>query len=214
MQTEASSLEVETTNQMKKTHQKILGLFLLILFGMGNTSWAQSDKMMFHGGFAYNFVTKRPEFQPAGSQQIFYLYGLTAGMNYVLAHSNDQVSVSVNPNVNLGFTFYQSGLGFLGQVPVFMLARLGAKATPYNESRFGIGAGLGCNFSYWYTSSLNFNQINQAFYNPSALAELNIKGRSSDYSIRFNWSLYRPKAEMDGVKYELGTTALSIVYSF
>lgn len=210
-------MEVETVDQMKKKVQ-FLGIFILVLAGFGKSCWAQSDKMMFHGGFAYQFVTVKAEFQPVSARQLNYLYGLTGGMNYILAHSNDQVSIGINPNANLGFSFINTGtstgVAFLGQVPVFLLARLGANATPYNSTKVGIGAGLGTVFSYWYASASGFNQISEPFYNPSAMAELNIKGRSSDYSLRFNWSLYRPKSEIDGLRYEMGTSAFSIVYSF
>lgn len=169
---------------------------------------------MWHGGFCYQFVTFRQEFQPITARGLAYMYGITGGMNYILAHSNDQVSVGINPNANLGFSLSNSGVGFLGQLPVYLLARVGANSTPYNETKVGVGAGVGCNFSYWYVSNSGFSQLNTAFYNPSLLAELNIKGRASDYAIRFNWSVYRPKVEIDSQRYEMGTSTLSIIYSF
>ena len=199
---------------MMKTVAKIIILLVAFVTLKPAFIQAQADKAMFYGGFSYQFINIRDQTQPVGSVGFSYYYGVAGGMNYVLAHSNDQVSLGINPNANLSFSFSPSGLSFLGQAPVFLLARLGAGSTPYNTTKFGIGAGIGCNFSYLYEPSNGFTQISKGFYNPSAIVELNLKGRSSDYSLRFNWSIYRPAVDLFGGSYEIGSTGLSIVYRF
>lgn len=198
---------------MRNIKKLYIALFLFAVLGTTALK-AQSDKFMLQGGFTYQFITLREKFAPAGARSVLPFYGLSVGMNYVLAHSNDQISLGLNPNLNFSFQFSSlSGTSILAQGPVFLLARYGAGATPYNEQRVGIGAGVGLNYSYLYLSQ-GLDQVSKGFVNPSAVVELNLKGRSSDYSFRVNWSLYRPTSEVLGTDFELSSAGLSIVYSF
>ena len=199
--------------------------YLLILFGallLSQPAQSQlADKATFFGGFGYHIVSTRVPNEPRAFPNFFY--GLALGMDYVLLHSNDQVSLGVNPNLNFCFSFGTfSGVSLLAQTPVFLLARVGAGATPYNEQKVGIGAGIGVNSSYLLHDDFNFDRkYRQLFFNPSAVAELTIRTRASDYIFRFNWSLFKPVHEVEplsgvGPDQELhfGVAGLSIVYSF
>lgn len=189
--------------------------WLLILLGMtASTLSAQlADKAVFFGGFTYQFVSVRLQGDPAPAV-LLPSYGLALGMDYVLLHSNDQFSIGVNPNINLGVS-YNSVVGFnvLAQAPVFMLARFGAGSTPYNEQKFGIGAGIGAVYSYYLDQ---FNEISNGFVNPSAVVEIGIRSRMSDYLFRFNWSLMRATVETGNpvLPYQFGLGGLSIMYYF
>lgn len=193
--------------------KKIVVLFSLLLFlvTLGKSQFA--EKATFHGGITYQFVGFSQVGSPVPS--LAYVYGVGAGMNYVLAHSNDVVSLGINPNANLCFQLSSySGLTFLGSVPAYMLARLGAGATPFNEQKFGIGAGIGGSASY-FTSTGGPRTF---FFNPGAVAELSLRTRGSNYLFRFNWSLMRQTKEVDfgnGPRdYSIGLTGISIFYTF
>lgn len=175
---------------------------------------AQMDKIMPYGGFTYQFISFRAKTSP--DVDIFPFYGLSAGFNYVLMHSNDMVSLSASPNLNFSFSFSSFfGTSLLVQTPIFLVARLGAGSTSYNESKFGIGAGVGANYSYVFLQNGGFQEIKQGFVNPSAMVEVNLQSRVSDYTIRFNWSLARPTHELvPGYEAETGSTGISIIYSF
>ena len=197
-------------------------LLSLIVIATSSLAVAQlKDKATFYGGFTYNVVT----LQPVASTQktSFFYYGLSGGMDYVLLHSNDVVSLGINPNATACVQFdAYNGLSFLGQAPVYLLARLGAGATPYNEQKFGIGAGIGVNSSFM-SQKVQDNagtqvKISQAFFNPSAVAELSINARNWNYVFRLNWSLYKPthdiRVGVDRFPFQYGTAGLGILYNF
>lgn len=174
-----------------------------------------SEKAKFFGGITYQFVGFTPLNSPQPS--LYYLYGLGAGMDYVLLHSNDVVSLGINPNANLCLQFSYSSLNFLATVPTYMLARFGAGATPFNEQKFGIGAGIGGSGSYFASTSAN-GTLSTFFVNPSACVELAIGARGSNYLFRFNWSLMRPTREITvGTytnSYRVGILGFSIFSTF
>ncbi len=198
--------------QMSK---KIVILFalLMVLAIPGQSQFA--EKATFHGGITYQFIGLTQVGSPTPNG-IYSLYGLGVGMNYVLAHSNDVVSLGINPNANLCFQLSSyTGLSFLGSTPTYMLARLGAGATPFNEQKFGIGAGIGGSASYFTTTA----GPRMFFLNPGAVAELSLRMRGSSYLFRFNWSLMRQTKEINfgnGATgdYSIGLTGISIFYNF
>lgn len=204
--------------------RKIIFATLGILL-FANSGKAQlADKATFHGGLTYQFISMTPQGSPSPWRIPFY--GLSLGMNYTLLHSNDQVSLGINPNMNFSFVFSSTfGTSLLAQAPVFLLARLGAGCTPYNEQKVGIGAGIGANYSFmlhrqnFVDQSGNFYsvQLKEGWVNPSAVVELAIRSRFSSYLFRFNWSLLRPTRELEDINNlpaSFGAAGLSIVYTF
>lgn len=198
---------------MLKKCSLVFALLMSLLLA-GRAQFA--EKAMFFGGMTYQFIgiTQLGQTQPSYAS----LYGLGMGMDYVLLHSNDVVSLGINPNVNacLQFSSYY-GLSFFGNAPVYLLARLGAGATPFNEQKVGIGAGIGGTYSYLYTNSGGY-PFSVSFINPGAIAEFNIRTRSSNYLFRFNWSLLKPTRSVEvnsnPVSFRIGVLGLGIFYSF
>lgn len=215
---------VPKLNEMlKKIGVLIAACFLLTQTGKGQLA----DKATFFGGFTYQVVSMTPLGSPQPWR--FPFYGLSLGMDYVLLHSNDQFSLGVNPNANFSFMFSSLfGTSLLAQAPVFMLGRIGAGATPYNEQKVGVGAGIGANYTYMlhttpiYDSNGGFIgnfRINEGFLSPSAVVELSVNSRFSNYLFRFNWSLARPSKDVDNISTEpipfrFGAAGLSILYTF
>jgi hypothetical protein len=143
-------------------------------------------------------------------------------MDYVLMHSNDQASIGINPNANICFSFNNFyGIDFFTSVPVYMLARLGAGSTPYNEQKIGIGGGIGGSFSYLATTASgggSVGTLKTSFINPGAMAELQFKYRGGNIVLRFNWSLAKSTQDLEFgnsvFPYRMGVSALSIFYNF
>ena len=207
---------------------KKIGLLLAaccFLFVQGRSQLA--DKATFFGGFTYQIVSMTPQGSP--SPWRFPFYGLSLGMDYVLLHSNDQFSLGVNPNGNFSFIFSSAfGTSLLAQAPVFLLARAGSGATPYNDQKVGVGAGIGANYTYMlHTTPVYDNlgtylgslRVREGFLAPSAIVELAIKSRFSNYLFRFNWTLMRPTKEVEDlgtspIPFRFGAAGLSILYTF
>jgi hypothetical protein len=193
-------------------------LLLLLVAVHGHAQF--SEKANFFGGMTMQFVGLTDVTSPSPTYS-FYAYGLGAGMDYVLAHSNDVVSLGVNPNAHLCFQLNSyTGFSFLGSAPVYMLARIGAGATPFNEQKVGIGAGIGGTASYFATTGNGFSSSVRTFFvNPGAIAELCLRTRGSNYLFRFNWSLMSPTQEVtiDGSithPFRVGLLGLSVFYTF
>jgi hypothetical protein len=196
-----------------------IGALLIAQFGQAQLR----DKATFHGGFSFQFARINPQATPTNWTYPFY--GLSLGMNYVLLQSNDQVSLGINPNANFAFSFSSLfGTRLFVQTPAFLLARLGAGSTPYNEQKFGIGAGVGAVYNYMNTTDsyaggggAYIAQIKQGWVNPSAVVELALNTRFSNYLFRFNWSLLSPTHVMEehgDLPGRFGALGLSILYTF
>jgi hypothetical protein len=204
--------------------RKILFAAFGILFFASSARAQLADKATFHGGITYQIVSMTPLGSPSPWRAPFY--GLGLGMNYTLLHSNDQISLGINPNANFSFVFSNLfGTSLFAQAPVFLLARLGAGCTPYNEQKFGLGVGVGATYSFMLYSQNFVDQsgnlyrarIKEGWVNPSAIVELSIRSRASSYLFRFNWSLLRPTLEIDDINNlpaRFGVAGLSIAYTF
>jgi hypothetical protein len=179
-----------------------------------------AEKASFFGGMTYQFIGITPLGQP---RPIYAsMYGLGAGMDYVLMHSNDVASLGINPNANVCLQISSfSGLSFFANAPVYLLARLGSGATPFNEQKVGIGAGIGGTYSYLFTT-LSANGVpssfSTSFLNPGAIAEFSLRTRGSNYLFRFNWSLLKPTRNFESgsssFPVRLGVLGLGIFYTF
>ncbi|MFM2375705.1 MAG: hypothetical protein RLZZ165_802 [Bacteroidota bacterium] len=194
---------------------KRIAAFLSLLMLLASHGHSQlSEKANLFGGITYQFVGFTPLTSP--QQTLFPLYGLGLGVDYVLAHSNDVASLGINPNAHLCVQFNYNNLSLLASAPTYLLARIGAGATPFNEQKLGIGAGVGGSASYFATTD-GGGTISSLFFNPSACAELSIRTRGSSYLFRFNWSLMKPTREITysnlTASYRVGVFGLGVLYS-
>lgn len=191
-------------------------LFLALLMLVTLSGKAQlSEKATLFGGMTYQFIGVTPLGSP--SPNYLGMYGLGFGMDYVLLHSNDVVSLGINPNANACLQFSSNGISFFGNAPVYLLARAGAGSTPFNEQKVGIGAGIGGSFSYLFSTTTSGN-FSTSFINPGAIVELGLNTRGSSYLFRFNWSLAKPIKEVgiggSSYEYRMGVLGFGIFYHF
>lgn len=196
---------------------------LLVLLLLGTTTCfrlsAQSDKFMWDAGFTYQFLREEssyPATSPAVDVNLLSFYGLTGGMNYVVWHSNDKVSLLANPGALVSVSLYGGGLSLFLQAPSYMALHVGAGSTPFNEQKFGVGAGLGVVPSYVYYKTFGFpsQQYKTTMLNPGAMGEITIQGRASLYKIRANWSLSKSARDIDNLHLSYSTFGFGILYVF
>lgn len=192
--------------------KKIIGLTCMLLF-CGSMVFGQLDRIMPHFGFMYEMVTRKAPGDR--SPTLFPYYGLNLGGNYVLMHSNDQFSLGVDPNVNFAIFPTQGGLGLLAQTPVYLLARVGANSTPYNEQKIGLGAGIGANYTYArYDAPTLTDGFRTGYVAPAVMFELNLNLRSAVYIVRGHWNLYPVQRTINNQEYDFGNFGFGLVYGF
>ncbi len=144
----------------------------------GGSGLSFRERTQFQSGLFLEFIPVRLERRGDFFRNPPLLYGIHFGMHYLLAQSNDQLSVGVEPGINLSFnynTFF--GTTLLTQVPVFIIGRIGSRATRDNDSPVGFGLGIGANFTYLllpYDSGFELFRLSQGFLSPAAMVEFTI----------------------------------------
>jgi hypothetical protein len=197
---------------------KALFFCLSMAIPFSNVS-AQWENTQFHLGGSYDFL----RIQAPGFQTFANYFTVSGGTHYVFWQSNDQVSLSVNPNASLGVSFNNiTGLSFFGQAPVFAMMRVGAASTKYNQQRFG--AGLGAGFLYAYVHEKGFF-ANNRFYtlesnivNPAVAAQITFQNDFRILTVRAYTSLLSYSAPFieiygnDPFNYDM--FGISLLYNF
>ena len=184
------------------------------------------DKTQFALGGTYHFtpifykLPKEPVFDPYPA-----FYGIYFGGTYLLAHSNDKVSLGVNAGTNISFSIGSArGGSFVAQVPVYLVGRVGARCTKYNEQRFGLGAGIGVNYTYlnfpYQTSSGYVDKVNTGFVAPAAMGEVSFnQGSNLAFTLRFHYNLMPMEGKLStnsttSEKVTFSNFGLSLLYEF
>jgi hypothetical protein len=148
------------------------------------------DRIVPHFGISLEFVTlSEADVQNPGSRD-YSFYTLGVGAYYVLAHSDDKMSVGVDPTLQFGLQGFTGAIDWTLQAPVFLMGRYGAFSTPYNSQNLGIGAGVGVVGSYLSErSGLDFNQL---YFIPSLVFEVSINPRSGPLTGRIHIPIAKP----------------------
>jgi hypothetical protein len=155
---------------------------------MGTSQAQISDKLMPHFGFMYEILSLN-----GASSRSFYLANV--GAYYLLGQRSDVFSYGIETNVQVGvnpLAIDRLRLGYLVQVPVYLMARVGANSTPYNEQRVGLGIGVGASFSAYS----QYSQLRGVIYSdrgrvltPEAVAEITINTRGNPLILRGHLSI-------------------------
>lgn len=175
---------------------RILILLLFCLSGATSLQAQLKDKLVPHFGFMLEILTlEQDDVQnPANWNYNFYTLGI--GTYYVLSHSEDRVSVGVDPTLQLGLQGINGALDWTVQMPVFLMGRFGAFCTPYNSQTIGFGAGVGLVNSYVSVRSLdgrgNDLDFNQFYVVPSIILEGSLNLRSGPLTGRVHLPLSKP----------------------
>lgn len=200
--------------------KKIL-LACIITLGL-QQSYAQiGDKLVPHMGFMYQTVVLQDTFASASEFNIFY-YTFHLGTYYTIAHANDIASVGVDGSVNFGFnfvnTFSGTRINLFTQVPIWLMGRVGANSTSYNQQKIGLGAGIGGHYTFY---SDKLRQEKASFINPAAMAEVTILSRSGTLTVRGHMALSRAESALKSTvsgneinRLRFGTWGIGLIYGF
>lgn len=189
-----------------------------------------ADRVQFQGGLSLEFI---PVSYVGTSVKFFrlapLLYGFHVGMHYLLAQANDQVSLAVEPGINFSFNYNNfEGTTLFAQVPVYLIGRIGSRATKYNESLFGFGLGVGGNYTYIllpYYDGFDISRLNQGFLAPSAMAEISINPKRQQggaFTLRFHLNVIPYETDFTEVlpgsstkrKLQYENYGISLLYQF
>jgi len=208
---------------MKRYITGIVGC-LLIMLGTAQQATAQlGDKLIPHMGFFYEIINFRDQAGTGGDDsEAFYAFSI--GTYYTLLHKNDVVSLGIDPTLNFGFNPFRSttnetGISLLVQAPVFLMGRIGANSTKYNQQKFGIGAGIGGVYTFYREG---ITKRNAGFLNPSAVVEGTLLSGGGTLTFRVHLSLFDPSATLatnstsfpDREFREVNVLGLGIIYGF
>ncbi len=170
---------------------KKISLLCLTMCTFFSISQAQiSDRLVPHMGFMYEFITTT---LPTSNKRVRDFYNFHIGTYIALLHSNDIVSLGVDPSVNFGFNLFNTGqsvaFDYTVQVPVLLMGRLGASATPYNQQKIGVGVGVGAKYTYFSRHTDPVNKQQAGFLNPVVVGEISFVSRGGPISIRGIFSI-------------------------
>lgn len=172
--------------------KQLLSLLLFLVFFAVTASAQFEDRTQFQGGLSLEFV---PIKYPDGLDfftvdQLFP--GVFVGGEYNLSHTDDFTALAIDAGVKFNFN-YSSGYGtqlFL-QVPVYLVGKIGAKATKYNDQLFGAAVGIGgafthANIPYSIDNAAGFAvfRLKPAWFAPMAMAQLTLNLQGQSYTLR------------------------------
>lgn len=200
------------------TKQIIFFLLTLLTFKLS----AQAlDKLQFKGGIMYELVTFQQSYDSTYTNfvdpSIVPYVNLFVGGYYALAHKNDIVSVGVDGGLQAG-VYFQQGFAYQLQLPAYLMGRLGAGATSYNQQKFGIGAGVGLQSTFLSDSRLlqTHETIKTFLFIPSAIAEVVIGGNRNLIG-RLHIPLLPMKKQLEDVGngyFKLSNVGFGLIYRF
>jgi len=170
-------------------------------------NWEEKLQMSF--GFNWEFYTQSDPLTGAQIEDFTIFFNtISVSGTYTLAHSADFYSVNAHASPALGLRFVENaGANVLAQLPVYLLGRVGAGATPFNESVIGAGAGVGLQYAF-IKNPFNLidqrgfivgeGEIKKSYVAPAFIAEINADfGNGGLYSLRFHMNFIKVDEDQD-----------------
>ncbi|MEO0895874.1 MAG: hypothetical protein AAFY71_05720 [Bacteroidota bacterium] len=147
---------------------KKIGFILLAIFALNipstfgqteETGFNLQNRLVPHFGFVQMIPTTEDQFGRIGLvEDIFFnsptvrFYNFHVGTYAVLFHHKDIVSIGLDQSAQVGVRLNLSNpdipTTYNIQVPIFLMGKLGSGATPYNQQRIGISAGIGASINH------------------------------------------------------------------
>lgn len=217
------------------TMKNIFSFIFLLFAGISLVSAQLSDKLVHSFGYFAEQFFPIDVNTPLASTR--FTTALNYSTYYAALQKNDLISVGVMGGATVGARIYQSPVkaamtsDIMLQIPVFVMARIGANATPYSESRFGIAAGAGVSFtSASYFQYYNGGDLARYLFNrvdPQVVGEVTIPLGGNGISFRAHispiaWtantrvSVYHSLSNIEEVNVpaRISNFGLGIVYGF
>ncbi|MEZ4825783.1 MAG: hypothetical protein R3C61_05730 [Bacteroidia bacterium] len=215
--------------------RKIL-VFLSVISGLGimKTQAQITDRLVPHMGFMWEFVTYE---QPPDTfnQILSTFYNFHIGTYYTIAHYNDIFSFGIDPSVQLGLNFVPvspngfdvyTRVNYVIQAPVYLMGKVGATATRYNQQKVGIAAGFGVNYNYISQQDGNINlRRNISYFVPGGVVEATILSRGNPLTARFHYTFAKVNTDIrykdinskeivQTLNFPLGSFGIGLIYGF
>lgn len=138
-----------------------------------------------------------------GSLSVFpttpIIFGIMGGAYHNIKHWNDMFAIGLDLSTTLTFSYNSlSGLTFYNKTPLYFVARVGARATKFNDSRVGAMLGIGGGFNYlvlpYATQGSNgtvlVSRLEQAYFVPSAMFEVTVNQNTNNvWAVRIHANL-------------------------
>lgn len=203
--------------------KKIASIFFLLTLIIGQMSAQIMDKLQFKGGLMYEFVTFEQSIDSSYSN--FYTPATVPYVNflldayYAIAHKNDIVSVGVDAGFQGGLYIRQQGIAYQIQVPAYIMGRLGAGSTTYNQQKFGLGLGVGVQNTFLkdiFNVGTSYQVVKTVLVIPSALAEVTFGGNQR-LTGRLHVPLLPMKKQLKDVNngyFRMSNFGLGLIYAF
>ncbi|MDX2250575.1 MAG: hypothetical protein SF052_27585 [Bacteroidia bacterium] len=194
-----------------------------------------TDKLVPHMGFMWEFATL--EETPGGpTSTLSSFYNFHIGTYYAIAHYNDIFSFGVDPSIQVGLNFVPVSNGsaiytrvnYVIQAPVYLMARVGANSTPYNQQAIGFATGIGASYTFLsqQTGDISLRRKTRNGYtNPSVVAELTILSRGNPLTGRFHFSPFKVNSDLvfknvdtkevvSSFTFPMGNWGIGLIYGF
>ena len=208
--------------------------FLMILCGVSfvqaqeegdeepKNKFFQKDKLLPHFGFMFQlYFIDTVSFEnpiPALPRPGFYSIGV--GTYYAIGHKNDVVSYGLDLNLHAGMNISEiRKIDFVIQTPIFLMGRVGAGSTSYNQQRMGLGVGVGATYSFFSYSDRFTSQFRRHIVNPSVLVEGSFNSSGGPIIGRIMFSALPHKQMIDNppspaFQAKFGFLSFGLVYGF
>lgn len=205
---------------MKKTASIFIVLTLLI----GQMSAQILDKIQLKGGAMYEFVTFQQAsdstYTTLSSPQPVPYVNLYIGGYYAIAHKNDIISIGVDAGLQGGLYIRRTGFAYQIQIPAYLMGRIGAGATTYNQQKVGLGVGIGLQNTYlkdiFEVTNADYRTVKTALFIPSAVVDVVIGGQRNLIG-RLHLPLLPAKKQFETLNngyYKMSNFGFGLLYRF
>ena len=202
---------------------RLITLSFLVCLLASSLQAQLSDRLVPHFGFMLEILTLEQDDVPNPSSFNANFYTVGVGTYYVMSHSNDRLSVGLDPSIQIGLQGLNGSIDWTFQAPVFLMGRFGAFATPYNTQKIGLGAGVGVVTSYVSIRSLDGPgrnlDFNQWYAVPAIILEGSLNLPSGPLTGRLHLPLSKPvhqgatfAGRLEPTTYNL--VGLGLIYGF
>ncbi len=191
----------------------LIGLLLLAAFTSRLRAQADDERIQYYAGVSFEYIDiyRRSTNEPLAGLS-FTCFNL--GGHYQIVHARDRAALTVNPNALVGFILSNFSGAITFELPVFLMGRIGANCTRFNENRFGVGLGIGPKYTYVGVRINDFS-VRQGFVAPAAALEVNFGTRSGGvFTVRVHTNLGLTDTEFNTDRSRSTNYGLGFVYFF
>jgi hypothetical protein len=195
-----------------------LGLLAVLWSAAPARAQADEERIQFYAGVSFEYI----DVYSRGTNKPFAGLNFTCfnlGGHYQIVHARDRAALTVNPNAMMGFILANFAGAIMFELPVFLMGRIGANCTRFNENRFGIGLGIGPKFTYFGAQVRDISgrlfSARQNFVAPAAALELNFGSRSGNvFTVRAHANLGLVNSEFNTQPSRSTNYGFGFVYFF